>query len=177
MKVIMYVAVSRDGYIAGKYDDTSRVSQAERQQFSRTVNGIGNMIVGRRTHDIMTRDHEFDKLDDPFVVVMSKRNQPSQPNRHFTHAKPKNILKFLDEKWWSSTVIAGWIQINRLFLEQWLVDQLIVDEEPVEVGEGLKFDDMMPDNISLELVREYEYSPGHKKKIYISNNDTSSHSG
>ena len=118
MKVIMYVAVSRDGYIAGKYDDTSRVSQTERQQFSRTINGVGNMIVGRRTHDIMTRDHEFNKLEDPFVVVMSKRNQPSQPNRHFTHAKPKNILKFLDEKGWSSTVVAGGIQINKLFLEQ-----------------------------------------------------------
>lgn len=162
----MYVVVSRDGYIAGKYDDTSRVSQHERKQFARTVDGIGNMIVGRRTYDIMKREHEFDHLQDPFVVVMSKRNHPSEPNRHITHAKPKNILKFLDEKGRWSTVVAGGLQINKLFLEQWLIDSVIVDEEPVEVGEWLKFDDMMPDGISLKLIKTYEYAPGHMQKIY-----------
>lgn len=176
MKVLMYVVVSRDGYIAGKYDDTSRVSQQERQQFARTVDGIGNMIVGRRTYEIMKREHEFDYLQDPFVVVMSKRNHPSEPNRHITHAKPKNILKFLDEKWRSSTVVAGGLQINKLFLEQWLVDRLIVDKEPVEVGEWLKFNDMLPDNVSLAMIKEYEYYPWHKQTWYSINNDTSFHS-
>jgi dihydrofolate reductase len=106
MKVLLYVTVSRDGYIAGKYDDISRISPESQTQRARLVNGVGNMIVGRRTYDTMCRAQRFDTLQDPFVTIMSKHNYPSQPNRHFTHAKPKNILKLLDEKGRSSTVVA-----------------------------------------------------------------------
>ena len=177
MKVLLYVTVSRDGYIAGKYDDISRISPESQTQRARLVNGVGNMIVGRRTYDTMCRAQRFDTLQDPFVTIMSKHNYPSQPNRHFTHAKPKNILKLLDEKGRSSTVVAWWRQVNKLFLEQWLVDYLILDQEPAQVGEWRTFSSVIPANTSLELVNEHEYTSGHTQKTYIPNNDTSSHAG
>ena len=162
----MYMAVSRDGFIAGNYDDTSRVSPVEQQQYARMINWVGNMIVGRRTYEVMQANHEFDQLQNPFVVIMTNYTYKNEEHRHFTNAKPKNIVKYLIERGRSSTVVAWWAQINKLFLEAGLVDQLFLDEEPVDVKEWLKLTDMMPPNMSLELIREYEYSPGHIQRQY-----------
>jgi hypothetical protein len=59
---------------------------------------MGNCIVGRRAYQVLERNKLFDRSDNPFTVILSKHNYPSQPHCHFTHAKPKNILKLLDEK-------------------------------------------------------------------------------
>lgn len=139
MKVYAQVIVSRDGYIAWVGDDISWISEKTREQYARTIHGMGNCIVGRRAYQILERQKLFEQTNNPFVVVLSKHNYPSQPNRHFTHAKPKNILKLLDEKWYSSTVICGWVEIVKLFVDAGLVDRLIVYREDVDVGEGIEF--------------------------------------
>ena len=95
MKVMMYMAVSRDGFISGNYDDTSWVSPQEQQQYVRMINGVGNMIIGRRTYEVMRANHEFDQLQNPFVVIMTNYTYKNEEHRHFTHAKPKNIIAYL----------------------------------------------------------------------------------
>jgi len=117
MKTILQLIVSRDGYIAGVGDDISWISEKTRQQYTRTIQGMGNCILGRRAYQSMERKKLFEYSNDPFVVILSKHNYPSQPNRHFSHAKPKNILKLLDEKGRSSTVICGGVQTATLFLD------------------------------------------------------------
>jgi len=178
MKVYAQIILSRDGYIAGVGDDVSWISEKTRQQYSRTIRGMGNCIVGRRAYQSMERkkvilngvkdpgainnnldsstspdksgfaqndqwSHFFDACNDPFVVVLSKHNYPSQPHRHFSHAKPKNILKLLDEKWYSSTVVCGGVEAIKLFIDAGLIDRLIVYREDVNVGEGLRFSEKL----------------------------------
>jgi len=198
MKVILQLIVSRDGYIAWVGDDISWISEKTREQYTRTIRGMGSCIVGRRAWQVFNRtkiidsrwqnsenvtsrsettrsmgdtivipgkepessrakrdnsytsrqsqassskwQYFFDACNDPFVVVLSKHNYPSQPNRHFTHAKPKNILKLLDEKWYSSTVVCGGIETATLFLDAGVVNMVYVYHEDVDVGEGIKWD-------------------------------------
>jgi len=173
MKVYAQIIVSRDGYIAGVGDDISWISEKTREQYTRTIRGMGNCIVGRRAYQVLERQKVilsnakdlnnnkdssvillpqndwwtrfFDACDDPFIVVLSKHNYPSQPRRHFTHAKPKNIFKLLDEKWYSSTVICGGAETIGLFINAGVVDRLIVYREDVDVGEGVKFPEKLLD--------------------------------
>ncbi len=137
MKVIAQLIVSRDGYIAWVGDDISWISEKTREQYERSIHGIGNCIVGRRAYQVLERQKIFDRSDNPFVVVLSQHNYPSQPNRHFTHAKPKNILKLLDEKGWSSTVICGGVEAIKLFIDVWLVDIVHVYHEKIIIGKGI----------------------------------------
>jgi len=166
MKVMMYCAISSDGYIAGRHDDISWISDEERKILSRAIKGVWNIIIGRRTYDIVNRWKFFDYFDNVFCVVMSRQNIQSKKWFHFTDAKPKNILRYLSEKWRSSTLICGGFQINKLFLELWLVEKVFVDIESVVVGDGLKFEDMIPYNVSLNMLNEYEYSSGHIQREY-----------
>lgn len=169
MKVYAQIILSRDGYIAWVGDDISWISQKTRQQYARTIQGMGNCIIGRRAYQILGRQKLFDRSENPFVVVLSKHNYPSQPNRHFTHAKPKNILKLLDEKWYSSTIICGWVEAVKLFIDTGLVDTMVVYKQEVDVWEGVRF--------PMELL-EGRLCVQDKwwQRIYV-NNDTSSHSG
>lgn len=140
MKVYAQIVVSRDGYIAWVGDDISWISEKTREQYNRTIRGMGNCIVGRRAYQVLERNKLFDRSDNPFTVILSKHNYPSQLHRHFTHAKPKNILKLLDEKWYSSTVICGGAEAIQLFMDAGLIERLIVYREDVDVGEGVKWE-------------------------------------
>ena len=191
MKVYAQIILSRDGYIAWVGDDISWISEKTREQYTRTIYGMGNCIIGRRAYQRLQRvvlseswslpaagrdlnDHKdssvdslpqndkrklFEHSNDPFVVVMSRYNRPSEPNRHFTHAKPKNILKLLDEKWYSSTVICGGVEAIKLFIDAGLVDRLIVYREDVDVWEGGTFPMELLE--AWECVQEWEI-----RKIY-----------
>lgn len=139
MKVYAQIILSRDGYIAWVGDDISWISEKTREQYARTIHGMGNCIVGRRAYQVLERQKLFEQTNDPFVVILSKHNYPSQPNRHFTHAKPKNILKLLDEKWYSSTVICGGVETVKLFIDTGLVDTVVVYSEDVDIWEGTTF--------------------------------------
>lgn len=169
MKVYAQVIVSRDGYIAWVGDDISWISEKTREQYARTIKGMGNCILGRRAYHVIERQKLFEQTNDPFVVVLSKHNYPSQPNRHFTHAKPKNILKLLDEKWYGSTVICGWVQTIQAFVDAGLVDVVVVYSENVNIWEGSTF--------PIELLEGWEYLQDRGWHKIYTNNDTSSHSG
>lgn len=169
MKVYAQVIVSRDGYIAWVGDDISWISEKTREQYARTIHGMGNCILGRRAYQVLERQKLFEQTNNPFVVVLSKHNYPSQPNRHFTHAKPKNILKLLDEKWYSSTVVGGGVEAIQLFIDTGLVYRLIVYRENVDVWKGVVF--------PVELLERWEYLQDRGWHKIYTNNDTSSHSG
>ena len=55
MKVYAQIIVSRDGYIAGVGDDISWISEKTREQYTRTIRGMGNCIVGRRAYQVLER--------------------------------------------------------------------------------------------------------------------------
>jgi dihydrofolate reductase len=107
----------------------------------------------------------FDACDNPFIVILSKHNYPSQTNRHFTHAKPKNILKLLDEKGRSSTVICGGLETAKLFLDAGVVDMVHVYHEDVDVGEGIKFSEELLDG--WQCIENIGY-----KKVYFNTKNT-----
>ena len=112
MKVYAQIIVSRDGYVAGIGDDISWISSQTRAQYTRLIHGMGNCIMGRRAYQVVDRlaKAESSKLKAAsacslqpsafgcHITILSHHNYPSQANRHYTHAKPKNILKLLDEK-------------------------------------------------------------------------------
>ena len=69
MKVVLYMAISANGMIAKKDDDTSWISEEEWDSYSSAVCSAGNLVVGRRTYDILTKQPEFSELENVKVIV------------------------------------------------------------------------------------------------------------
>lgn len=136
MQVILYMATTINGYIAKENHETPW-SAEEWQSFSKFINEIKNLIIGRNTYEIMKKDDEFSKIGNPFTVVVSKEN--FDHNSNFAIAKsPKEALKILKEKNFAKTLIAGGGMLNSSFMKEKLVNELYLDVEPLVFGKGIK---------------------------------------
>ena len=135
MKVILYMAMSADGYIA-KPDDDTPWSDDEWESFSSKVKNAGNIIIGRRTYEIMNDKDEFEKIGDPYVIVISNSLDVSKCVR-----SPEDAIRILREKGYDKALVAGGSRLNASFLKQGLIDEIYLDIEPIILGKGIRMFD------------------------------------
>lgn len=136
MKVILYLSITANGMIAKENDSTSWVSLIEWKSFSGMVQKTGNMIIGRRTYEVMCRNDEFEKLGKVKVVVVS---QTLKANKDIMAVKsPREALHFLQKQHFKTALICGGAQLNSGFMQEKLIDEIYLDIEPILLGTGIK---------------------------------------
>ncbi len=135
MKVILYMAITANGLIAKEDDDTSWISTEEWSTYSKLARKIGNIIVGKRTYDIFTKQIEFQELKDTKFVVVTHHNFKTLSNHHFIAKSPKDALKFFKND--DELIVAGGGILNGAFMKENLVDEIYIDIEPIVFGKGI----------------------------------------
>ncbi len=135
MKVILYMAISANGMIAKNNDDTSWISKEEWDSYSLEIRKAGNLIVGRRTYNILTKQPEFSEFKEVRIIAVSKKYFKTLSSNHLVAHSPKEALKLL--KGAKQVIVAGGGIMNASFLEENLVDELYLDIEPIVIGEGI----------------------------------------
>ncbi len=136
MKTILYMATTANGYVARKNDETPW-SDEEWESFKEKVSEIGNIIIGRRTYDIMKEAKDFQEIGNPFTVVLTRKKRENSENFAFVDS-PQKALELLKEKGFSKTLIAGGRMLNSSFLKENLIDEVYLDIEPFIFCEGIK---------------------------------------
>ncbi len=135
MKVILYMAMSVNGMIAKRDDDTSWISKEEWDSYSSAVRSAGCLVVGHRTYNILTKQPEFAEFKDVKIVVVSKKDFKTIAPNHFVAHSPKEALELLGDL--KEVIVAGGGILNASFLAENLVDEIYVDVEPIILGEGV----------------------------------------
>ena len=135
MKVILYMAITANGMIARK-DDSVSWSDLEWKSFSSTVNKIGNLIIGRRTYDLMKSGNEFSKFKKVKIVVVT--NSKISGKKISVAKSPKEALKVLEKLKFNEILVAGGGRLNSSFMKQSLIDEIYLDVEPLILGKGIK---------------------------------------
>jgi len=135
MKVILYMAISLNGMIAKSDDDTSWISKEEWDSYSLAVRTAGNLIVGHRTYNILTKQPEFAEFKDIKLVVVTQDDFQTLAQNHLVAQSPKEALKLLND--FEQVVVAGGGMLNASFVEENLVDEIFIDIEPIVLGQGI----------------------------------------
>ena len=135
MKVILYMAITPNGFIAKSNDDTNWISQQEWNSYSQAVQKAGNLIVGHRTYDILTKQPEFSELKNAKLVVISDKSFSTSNSDHLIAHSPKEALNLLKD--FPEVIVAGGGMLNASFLAENLVDEIYFDFEPIVFGEGI----------------------------------------
>lgn len=139
MKVILYMAITINGFIAKENDDTSFVSEIEWDSFRNMIKGIGNMIIGSRTYEIMRDGEEFKNLENIRVLVVSENaNLKTIADNHSVAKTPKDALAILDKEGFDNALVAGGGTLNASFVAENLVDEIYLDVEPTVLGKGIR---------------------------------------
>lgn len=139
MKVILYMAISANGLIA-REDHRTDWSDEELKSYISKVKETGNLIIGRRTYEIMQQDTSPDanmsNLGNPQIVVISNKKSKDTSSAKFV-SSPKAAIEFLKSKNFTCAMVAGGSKLIASFLKERLVDEIFLDIEPILFGKGI----------------------------------------
>jgi dihydrofolate reductase len=136
MKTILYMAVTANGYIAKENDDTSWITTQEWNSYSAMVRKAGNLIIGHRTYDILTKQPEFAEFSEVKIVVVSSNDFQTLSPNHSIVKTPQEALDVLKD--FTEVIVAGGGNLNASFMKEKLVDEIYLDIEPIALGKGIK---------------------------------------
>lgn len=172
-KVVLYIAMSLDGYIAKPNDDLSFLNIVEKEGedygYSAFISTVDTVILGRKTYDWVTAQVDFPHADKESYVI-TRTPKPSMGRTIFYTGNLKDLINDLKNKEGKNIFCdGGAVLVNELLKEQ-LIDELIISVIPILVGEGKKlFVEGNPEQ-KLQLSSVKNYDTGlvqlHYKKVY-----------
>ncbi|MEN9626355.1 MAG: hypothetical protein RL557_683, partial [archaeon] len=107
------MAQSVNGFIAKENNETPW-SEEEWENFSKITKKIKNIVVGRKTYEIMKEKNEFKKIGNPFVMVVTSKNYQSAENTVFVKS-PTEAIVLLKHKGFSEMLLGGGSKLNASF--------------------------------------------------------------
>lgn len=142
-----------NGYIAKEDNDTGFVSEIEWDSFRKMIRQVGNMVVGKKTYEIMQKEDGFEGIEKTVAVVVTKDKlfQANQPH-HLIAGSPKEALAILEKQGFGQALIAGGGLLNSSFMKEGLIDEIYLDVEPAILGRGIQLFYPEDFKFSLELL-------------------------
>ncbi len=136
MKIVLYMATTVNGFIARENDDTPWAQEIW-DSYYKIAKKFNALILGRRTYEIMKDANEFDKIGTPFTIVITKQKKKNDANFVFVKS-PKEAIDLLNGKGFDEALLGGGGTTNSSFMKDNLVDELILDIEPMILSSGIK---------------------------------------
>ncbi len=147
MKVILLMALTLDGKI-GKDSDhfPDWTGKEDKKLFVEITKRAGCLIMGSKTFQTIGRP-----LPKRKNIIMTRSPKESEwDNLEFTDKKTTEILEQLETEGYEEVILAGGAQINTLFAQENLIDEVIVTISPLIFGSGIGlFGDEIQMNLEL----------------------------
>lgn len=163
-KVILYIAISLDGYIAQPNDDLIFLSIVEQEGqdygYGDFVKTVDTVIVGRKTYDkVLAMGFDFPHADkDTYIITRTPR--PYIGSVKFYTGDLKALIGKLKAVSGKNIFCDGGSEIANELLMDGLIDELIISVIPILVGDGTKlFKDGRPEQ-NLQLVSTKQFDKG-----------------
>ena len=158
MKVVLYMATTVNSYIAKENGDCPW-SDAVWDSYYTIAKQFKALILGSVTYEIMKNANEFEKIGDPFTVVVASKPVAKRAHVAFV-TSPRDALKLLKEKGFAKVLVGGGGRVNASFMKEQLIDEVILDVEPLVFGKGIKLFADEEFETALELI-EVKRLSGH----------------
>lgn len=131
------MAASADGFIT-KHEDglVDWTAKEDKKFFSKITKQAGVLIYGNKTFETFNKP-----LPGRLNIVMTRTPDSARNEKgllEFTNEEPDKLIARLDTQGFKKIIIAGGPQINKLFLDAGLVDEMYLTIEPIIFGSGKK---------------------------------------
>lgn len=146
MKTLILMTMSANGFIARTNDETPW-SKEEFERCAAFTREAGNLIVGRKTYEIMREEGDF---DDGILTVVVTRDIAEPHGNVVYMASPEHALKYVEEKGFARAIVGGGTTLVTQFLSEGLIDEIILDIEPMLLDRGLPLAEQSIPDVALE---------------------------
>lgn len=172
-QLILYIAMSLDGYIAKPNDDLAFLSivqkEGEDYGYADFVSTVDTIIIGRKTYDWVTKQFDFPHADKKTYIITRTAKPGIDRTVFYTSDLTELVIKLKSEQGKNIFCDGGAEIVNEL-LKNNLIDEFIISVIPILVGNGTKlFKEGRPEQ-KLKLVNVKTYDTGltqlHYKRAY-----------
>lgn len=147
MKTILYMAVTANGMIAKKNNDTPW-SEEEFASYTGKVKEAGAFIVGNKTLPLF-RESDFAAMGHPLTVVLTKGAHKSTDKIKYVNSS-QEAYSILEKAGFETALVTGGAETNTVFAK--FIDEIHLDIEPFIWGEGIPLFSPANFEYKLELI-------------------------
>jgi dihydrofolate reductase len=163
-KVISYIAMSLDGYIAKPDGDISFLSKVEKAGedygYSDFIKTIDTIIVGRKTFDkILSLGFEYPGHDKDIYVITRNVKQGNGRIKYYSGSL-NNLISELKNKQGINIFCDGGSEIINELLHDNLIDEFIISIIPLILGEGISLFKNGTPQLNLKLLNCENFDSG-----------------
>lgn len=161
-KVILFIAMSLDGYIAdrgGKVDwlQGQQPDGEESDAYERFASTIDTVLLGWNTYEQIVTELSVGEwvYNDFTSYVFTHRQLPSTKKIRFTDADPIELVKQLREEDGKDIWVCGGASLAQQLMAQGMIDRYYITLIPTLLGEGVRLfaEGLKPTALKLESSR------------------------
>ena len=134
------MAISANGIIATEKGDEDFLSHENWEKFCELAREFGNFIVGRKTYEAVKKwdgGYNFGDLLGVEKVIISQDQSFKLDKGYMLVNSPEDALAKLSQKGFEKALVTGGANINSVFAKAGLLDEIILNVEPIFVGKGI----------------------------------------
>jgi dihydrofolate reductase len=172
-KLILYIGMSLDGYIATKDDDISWLDEIDHGSndygyvdFTSTVD---TYIVGRKTYDVVMKltDGVFDQANKYKCYVLTRQDIEDQDGVTFYNGDIEALITKIKSEEGKNIYCDGGGEVVKLLMEKDLIDEYIISVMPVLLGNGKPLFKGGTSKLDLKCVESIQYDSGVVQLRYM----------
>lgn len=159
-KIILFIATSLDGFIAGKNDEMDWLFHDQDYGYKAFYNSVDTVIMGRKTYDIALK-LEKEPFKDKKIIVFSRNNKVEYIQ------SPVDFIKELKKQKGKDIWLVGGSEIVSILLNNNLINEMRIFIHPIIIGKGKELFKDIKNEIKLELIETKHYDSGLVEVNYV----------
>jgi dihydrofolate reductase len=172
-KLILYISMSLDGFIATKDDDLSWLSVVEKEGedygYAEFNQSVDTYIVGRATYDTVLKltGGSFPPAKQHKCYVITRHEREDENGVTFYNGDIETLVKKLKNESGRNIYCDGGGQIVKLLMDKNLIDEYIVAVIPIILGDGKRLFVGGTQRINLRALPSKHYDSGLVHLHYV----------
>lgn len=159
-KLVLFIAVSMDGYIANENGEVDWLHQVEGEGdngYAKFYETIDTVVMGRTTYDqVLTLAEEF-PFSEKECYVFSSTTGKNDSNVKFVNEDVVSFVERLRYQNGKNIWLVGGAKLADQFIKERLVDEFIITVAPIILGKGIPLFQQENPEMKLELVSSTLY--------------------
>lgn len=161
-KLIVYIASSLDGFIAGPNDDLSFLSIVEKESqdygYSKFIETVDTVILGRKTYDWVIKNAGELSYPNQQVYVITRTKKDNYDKINFYNEDLAKLVNQLKSEEGKDIFCDGGAEIINYLLNNNLVDEFVISIIPTLLGQGIRLfqDKKLKHKLTLISTEQFE---------------------
>lgn len=170
-KVVLFIAMSLDGYIAKPDGDISFLSLVEKEGedygYAKFIETVDTVILGRKTYDKILSMGLGLPYGDRNIIVLTRNPHPVTDKITFYSGSLSELIFTLKSKSGLNIYCDGGSETIHQLLQENLIDEMVVSIIPVLLGGGISLFEKGFQEKDLQLVYTESFPKGLVQLHYI----------